>query len=391
MGEPPRGGEGARGGARSATLRERFDVVVYAPWASPLVGGSSFGGATGGGETQAVLLAIRLAARGLRVGLIVVGDEGELPATMDGVHLIRQPRRRRSSGLLARAGLAFGALRSMAGAHTDVLIQMNAGPTTGIAALVARARRSRFVYMSTNVIDFEFEEYEPSALNVRLYEWGIRHASGVVVQDAHQAGLCRERFGRDATVINSIATPAERRTQRPEGFLWIGRLQGWKGPDGYLELARALPEAEFWMIAVPQEDDQPDMRGRVEAADRELPNLHLLAPRPRAELGELMDRAVAIVSTSTREGMPNVFLEGWSRGVPALTLSFDPNGMVARHGLGVSAGGDPARLAEAARALWRGRDDQAELAERCIAFVRAEHGEAAVMDRWLETIERVRR
>jgi glycosyltransferase involved in cell wall biosynthesis len=369
----------------------RFDAVLYAPWAGPLVGGSSFGGATGGGETQAVLLASLLAERGLRVGLIVVGAEGELPASVGKVRIVRQEPRRRSGGLLGRASLAAGAMRAMAGVRTDVLIQMNAGPTTGIAALVARLRGAHLVYMSMNVVDFEFARHEPSRANVRLYEWGVRHASEVVVQDSHQAGLCRARFGRDPVVIHSIATPAEPRTGQPEAFLWVGRLQSWKNPGAYLELARAVPEARFWMIAVPQASEPPEMRRRLDDALGELPNLELLDARPREELGKLMERAVAIVSTSESEGMPNVFLEAWSRGVPALALSFDPDGMIACNGLGAFAAGDPDRFAAQARRLWDQREDQAQLSERCVAYVRSAHGEERLTDRWLETIERVRR
>ena len=36
-------------------------------------------------------------------------------------------------------------------------------------------------------------------------------------------------------------------------------------------------------------------------------------------------------------------------GVPALTLAFDPDGMIERHGLGIAAAGDPAAFADAAR------------------------------------------
>jgi glycosyltransferase involved in cell wall biosynthesis len=280
-------------------------------------------------------------------------------------------------------------MRAMLGVSTRVLLQMNAGPTTGVAALAARIRGAAFVYVSMNVVDFDFAAFEPSALNVRMYEWGVRRAAEVVVQDGHQARLCRERFGRDPVVIFSAATRAERRKQQPEAFLWVGRLQHWKNPDAYLELARAVPEAQFWMIAVPQETESPERRRRLDDALRELPNLRLLDPRPRAELGELMARAVAVVSTSDSEGMPNVFLEGWSRGVPALTLSFDPDGMIARNGLGAWAGGDAARFEEEARRLWQSRDDQGELADRCIAYVRAEHDEDAIAERWVQTLERV--
>jgi glycosyltransferase involved in cell wall biosynthesis len=372
-------------------VKHAYDVVVYAPWGSSLVGGRSFGGAAGGAETQGFLLATHLAERGLRVAVIVFGSGRELPATVAGIDILPQARRLRSHGLADRIEFALEALRSMIGAKGDVLIHLSAGSTTAVAALAARIRGGHFVYRSANVFDFAFETVEPRALNVRLYEWGVRRASAIVVQSADQADLCRERFGREPVVVKSIATPAERRTQRPEAFLWVGRLQDWKRPDAYLELARAVPEAQFWMIAVPQKTDDVEMRRGVEETVRGLPNVRLLEPRPRAELGELIARAVAVVTTGDREGMPNVFLEGWSRGVPALTLSFDPDGIIARNRLGWSADGDPRRFADETRRAWRERDDQGELAERCIAYVRAEHDKDASIQVWLDTIERIRR
>src|SRR5205085_1386551 len=122
---------------------------------------------------------------------------------------------------------------------------MSAGPTTGVAAFVARVQGASFVYMSMHVVDFGFAALERRAINVKLFEWGVRRASEVVVQDAGQARLCLERFDRDPVVIESIATLAEPRSQHPEAFLWVGRLQRWKRPDVYRDLARAVPEARF--------------------------------------------------------------------------------------------------------------------------------------------------
>jgi glycosyltransferase involved in cell wall biosynthesis len=358
--------------------------VFYAPWATSLFAEAATAeAAAGGGETQLFLLAKAFAARGLRVGMIVMGSAEELPAIVDGVRILPQAPRRRVRGPVARVALAGGALRSMIGARTDVLIQRNAGSTTALAALAARVTGARFIYSSASVVDFELESFEPSAMNVRLYGWGLRHASEVVVQTPEQARLCRERFGREPAVIGSIAAEPLRRTEAPEAFLWVGKLQPVKRPEPYLELARTLPEAKFWMIAVPDVSESPELRRRVEAVARELPNLELLAPRSREGVGELLERTVAVVNTSEREGMPNVFLEGWTRGVPALALSFDPGGLVAREHLGSFAAGDPGRFEQLARRLWRDRGDQSDLAERCIAYVRAEHDEASVVDRWI--------
>jgi glycosyltransferase involved in cell wall biosynthesis len=362
----------------------RFDVVFYAPWASTLIGDDGRAETVaGGGEVQQFLLARALAARGLRVGMIVMGAPSALPVSAAGVHILAQAPRGRRRGPTARLGLAVGALRSMAGARTDVLIQRNAGSTTAVAAVAARVSGARFVYSSASVVDFEFAAFEPSTLNVRLYEWGIRRAGEIVVQTEEQARLCRARFGRDPLVIGSIAGRLQRRSGQPEAFLWVGKLRPVKRPEPYLELARALPEARFWMIAVPDAGESAELRGRVEAAVRELPNLELLEPRSRDGVGELLERTVAAVNTSQREGMPNVFLEGWARGVPALALSFDPGGLVATERLGSFAEGNPQTFEEQARTLWRGRGNQGAVAERCVAYVRANHAEDVVVDRWI--------
>jgi glycosyltransferase involved in cell wall biosynthesis len=255
-----------------------------------------------------------------------------------------------------------------------------------VAALMARIGGARFVYRSASVKDFEFQAHEPRSLNVRLYEWGVMNASKVVVQTHEQERLCRARFGREAIVIRSIADPPRPHAARPEAFLWAGRLQPVKRAEAYVELARAVPEAMFWMIAVPQPAEPAGLRRLVEAAARDLPNLELLEPRTRAGVAELLERTVAVVNTSTREGMPNVFLEGWAQGVPALALSFDPDGLVVRRCLGAFAEGSPERLVQQARQLWKGRDDRAALAKRCIDYVRVEHERDAVVDRWLEAV-----
>jgi glycosyltransferase involved in cell wall biosynthesis len=141
------------------------------------------------------------------------------------------------------------------------------------------------------------------------------------------------------------------------------------------------------MIDVPQDDEPGELRAAMDAAVRELANLERLAPRSREALGDLLDRAVAVVNTSEREGLPNVFLEGWARGVPALALSYDPAGLITGHGLGYVAGGDGAELAARARQLWRERGNESSFAARCIAYVRSEHDREAVVDRWMEALD----
>jgi glycosyltransferase involved in cell wall biosynthesis len=345
----------------------RRDVAFFTPYAAPLLTGA---GSTGGAETQLVLLARALSARarGRRVALVVFGAAADLPAELDGVEVIAMAQPAPGAG---RARLVAGLLRRVDAA---VLVQRAAGSYTGLVGLAARARRRRFVYSCASDFDFDatFLDDDPTAR--RLYPVGVRCAHAIVVQTDRQAQLCRTRFGRASTVIRSIAEPAAQRTGRPEAFVWAGRMAAYKRPEAFVALAARVPQAQFWMAG----EASPAIRAL--AAQRA--NLTLLGVLPRAQLGALLDRAVAVVSTSVKEGMPNVFLEGWARGVPALSLAHDPDAIIERHGLGSVAGDSLDRLAELAARAWDGRDDQAEIAARCRDHVAREHAADVVAARW---------
>ena len=355
------------------------DVVFYVPTIAPLLAG---GGALppGGAETQISLIARALAARGVKVAVMAFDVPG-LPSSFDGVDVVvRGPHR---DAPHAEAAAIAAALRR---APSSVVVSRQAGAHTGIVGIVARALRRRFVYSSANVVDFDFARLESSRLKRGLFHAGVRLADEIVVQTDEQVELCRRRFGRTPPRIRSIAEPAPARTGAGDAFLWVARVIGYKQPLAYVELARAVPEARFRMIAVP-EATEPGLFSQLRDAAATVPNLEVLEPRPRAEVMALVDGAVATVLTSTTEGMPNVFLEAWARGVPALTLSHDPDSIVERNGLGGSAHGSAERFAEMARELWAKREDAGELADRCRDYVEREHSPAAVAERWAAALK----
>jgi glycosyltransferase involved in cell wall biosynthesis len=95
---------------------------------------------------------------------------------------------------------------------------------------------------------------------------------------------------------------------------------------------------------------------------------------------------VASVNTADFEGMPNVLLEGWARGIPALVLTHDPGGVVSRERLGGFAEGSPARLVELARELWITRADRAALAQRCRRYIETHHSPDRIAAAWMEVL-----
>jgi glycosyltransferase involved in cell wall biosynthesis len=268
----------------------------------------------------------------------------------------------------------------------------SASPAVGVAALYCKRHRRAFVFSSSNVSDFTLEKM-PGRLSRSLYGLGVRSARAVVIQSEDQRALALDRYPglRRIVRIPSFAEPVAVEHEGPgDAFLWFSRCVEQKQPLRYVELARALPEARFVMVPVPEGRDGTLLQ-EVRRAGAELPNLDVLEPLPHAQLAERVARAVAVVNTSTLEGLPNAFLEAWSAGVPVLTLSFDPDGVVARERVGVAADGSWTAFVAGARDLWGTRHDRAELSRRVRDYVTAEHSPQAVGSLWGELLDGLRR
>ncbi len=366
--------------------RKHRDVLFYIPWASPLLaeGGPS---AAGGAETQVLLLARELARRGYAVGIVANADR-PLRAQVDGVDVIEQPLPRTRLPLIRTLIFYVQMLSLLRANPARVLVQRAACIHTFLVAVAARLLQRKFVYASAGVHDFAPERWEPPRRLIRwAFETGFRLADQVVVQTGEQVQLCRAYFGREPELIKSIAEPARAQASPPEAFLWMGALTRYKQPLALVELAQALPEVRFWMITYPRTvPEQHELFDMLSRAAENLSNLDLLPPRSRAELGPLIERAVAVVNTSATEGMPNVFLEGWSRGVPALALHHDPDGVLERERLGGFARGSFDRMICLARTQWERREDRLEQRSRCRAYVASEHSLQHVADRWVEVL-----
>jgi glycosyltransferase involved in cell wall biosynthesis len=323
------------------------DVVVYAANAGALYGAK---GVPGGAELQSVYMARALATHGYSVRHVVA--DAEISRTSEGVEIVRLAPHYAERGLPRRLAIVQALRRSDGG----VYIQRTAGIETGFVGVHARLFGRRFVFSASSDADFLRDRELLRQLGGSLESWstrtqarlGIRCAHTVVAQTEQQVELAKDSFGLRAKVIRSFCDPGDPRPEAREAFLWIGAFVGVKDPHSFLTLAERVPEAPFWMVA----DERlgwDELAASVRERAARLPNLELLPPRPRDDLLGLYRRALAVVSTSRYEGFSNTFLEGWARGVPAISFRVDPDGVIVRHGLGLVAGGSMDALEQISR------------------------------------------
>lgn len=335
------------------------------------------------------MLAEALAERELRVAIVSYGEPGDLPEKVGGVDIVTRPPYRRH-GVLDRIFELVTLWRTLAGVPRAPVVYRGMSFELALIALYMRLARRRLIFSSAIIVAFDSRRAFGKRLPALMYEIGVRLADTIVVQTEEQVELCQKVFRRTPQLIKSIASPGPSQVPPPEAFLWAGRLASHKRPLEYLALAETLPEARFWMIAVPPANpDDEALAATVAARASRLSNLELLGPRSHAEVQEFMARAVASVNTSDFEGMPNIFLEAWACGVPALALTHDPGEVISAHGLGGFAGGSTERFVALAREYWERRHDpeeRGEISERCRGYLARHHSPDVVAGQWADLL-----
>jgi len=81
-----------------------------------------------------------------------------------------------------------------------------------------------------------------------------------------------------------------------------------------------------------------------------------LGPKSPGEVNGILRRSLFLVHTCAPEGFGNNFIQAWLQGKPTVSLYFDPEGIIAREGLGYVSGTFPKLVQDVARLV----ENQAE-------------------------------
>ncbi len=337
----------------------------------------------GGEQVQHTLLARALARRGHEVSMVVYDYGQPDRACWDGVITYKAFRQRAGVPVLRFAHPRWtGAWAALARADADVYYASCAGMHLGLLAMFCRSKGRRFVFRVAHDSDCD-----PRRLLVRywrdrkLYEYGLRHASGILAQSAQQQRALKRNYGLESHVADMLVDPPRPQPRRDIDVLWVNNIRDFKRPDVYLALARAMPEFRFHMVG----GSQPGYEALFDAMARTakaIPNLVFHGPVPYHEIGEFYARARLFVNTSDSEGFPNAYLQAWVHGTPVLAF-FDPDGVIEREGLGAAVNSLDDMVARV-RALLGDATVLEQTGARCMHYMQRRHGEERILAPYLE-------
>lgn len=138
------------------------------------------------------------------------------------------------------------------------------------------------------------------------------------------------------------------------------------------------------MIMAPSSDEA--LQREVSSQAAILGNLDYRGFIPYRNIGDFYRRSRLVVHTSHIEGFPNVFLQAWQCGSPVVSIRVDPDGVIARHGLGRVSGSVPGVIADV-RALLADESRRAAIGDVCRENLIRTHSPDAVIDQYLDYFE----
>ncbi len=119
-------------------------------------------------------------------------------------------------------------------------------------------------------------------------------------------------------------------------YVYVGALDKRKGFDILFNLIKRTPDQSYKIIGEPRDKTAFYLYDKLKSFS----NVKLLGKLPHSDTYKQIASSKALISTSPREGFPNIFLEAWSVGIPVLSLYVDPGNVIKKMNLGIVANGN---------------------------------------------------
>lgn len=291
----------------------------------------------GGAEVQLYQLGLNLQKQGYSVSYIV-SDLGQKDRQVfEGVKVIRGLKYYRFVPTYLQNLISFTSiLLNMIQERPKIIIQRGAGVETLIMAAAAKFLNVKSIFMTAHVQDCNGLFIKKHYLKGYLYHLGVHSVSKIIVQSYDQQKLLRQTEGLESSVVNTAyPIPVFKKTNK-ETVLWISRLDHWKRPVVFVDLAKKFPSQSFVMIGNVSIDNP-----NLDLFRTTLPsNIKYLSYVPFNKIDQYFQNAKVFINTSIEEGFPNTFIQSCLYQTPVISLKVNPDEIITKNGFGYCANDD---------------------------------------------------
>lgn len=214
----------------------------------------------------------------------------------------------------------------------DVVIQRGLTSYSCLLSLYCRLRNIKFIFMFAH--DREANaRYQRTNKRCWLYRLLLTYSYLLVFQSQNQFNQIANKYRSKCKIIYSGYEIEEIDKKASDIILWVGRIEVWKRPELFLELAKMHSEKRFLMIA-PESQGNSGLSEEIIRKTESIKNLDFLKFVHFHEIDEYFKKAYIFVNTSLQEGFPNTFIQACKNGTPIVSLNVNPDNFLNRYSCG---------------------------------------------------------
>jgi len=349
---------------------KRIKVCFFIGRAYPLF--KKIDGVFGGAEIDLYLLALEFAKKGEYDVDFMLGDYGQKDIEeVDGVKLIRCKylHVEKSNNLYGKIAKRLKFIYLLFKSDADVFFTETGSEFAGYMAIISRLRKKFMVYRTAHDSECNGDLIKESGYDGKMFAKGIKLFDMIIAQNQVQKKMWLENEGRESVVVGNGHKIRSQGVgiNHKKHILWVGRCVDWKQPEKFVDIAKQIPEKEFLMILL----GENELGDKVRAEAKDMNNLEIIDFVPFTEIQKYYDDASCFVSTSDMEGFPNVFLQSCLGSTPIVSLNVDPDNFILENKLGYIANGDMEGVVGFLRSLDKMQIE--ELGQNAFAYIKREH------------------
>lgn len=175
-----------------------------------------------------------------------------------------------------------------------------------------------------------------------VYPWLLRKSDYVFVQHIGQREILLRKNINSVIFANLIDLNEVPVVSNPvkKDFIYVGSLDKRKGFVEFFVLAKKTPLHSYKVVGQPRDKTGYLYYEKLKSCE----NVSLLGRLSHSDTMYQITNSKALISTSSMEGFPNVFIEAWACGIPVLSLYVDPGAVIKREELGEATHGNLDKL-----------------------------------------------
>ena len=222
--------------------------------------------------------------------------------------------------------------------HPDVIIQRGLSFFSSFLAVYCRFNNIKYIFMYAH--DRESRgRFQRTNRRSFSYPFLIKFADFLIVQNEYQKKQLPDKVKYKVNKIRNGYIISKNASPKKEGVLWVGRLEPWKQPEKFLELAAQIPAVPFTIIA-PVVKKYEKYAEEVYIKAGMLNNVNILKFVNHNEIDHYFKHAKVFINTSCEEGFPNTFIQSCKNHTPIVSLNVNPDNFINRFNVGFCCDGN---------------------------------------------------